>query len=196
MSKRFSTLAPNQYSAAQRQAVREFETARQGPIFGPFEPMLHSPGLMTAARAMGDHLRYRSHLPRQLSEFVILITAAEWSQNFEWQVHSAVAALEGLASEIIESLRQKIAPIGLNELQQACYDFSIELHRQKHVSDPVFERARALLGESGVIDLIGINGYYALLAMLLNTAQVEVPNPAFGETPPLQSGAATTQSAP
>src|SRR2546423_10413208 len=72
---------------AQKKAIEEFKAARSADISGPFVPLLRSPEVLTRARAMGDYLRYRSALPPRLSEFVILITAREWTQNYEWHAH-------------------------------------------------------------------------------------------------------------
>ena len=84
---RLPTIPPDQYTAEQRKAAEEFLTARKVPVFGPFEPMMHSPEVMSMARAMGDYLRYHSALGNTLSELVILVTAREWSQDYEWYVH-------------------------------------------------------------------------------------------------------------
>ena len=75
---------------AQKKAIEEFKAARStGDISGPFVPLLRSPEVMSRARAMGDYLRFKSSLPPRLSEFVILLTARRWTQQYEWQRASA-----------------------------------------------------------------------------------------------------------
>ena len=83
---RLPTIAPEHYTAEQKKAAEEFFAARKVPVFGPFEPMMHSPEVMSIARSTGDYLRYHSAIGNTLSELVILITAREWSQDFEWFV--------------------------------------------------------------------------------------------------------------
>jgi 4-carboxymuconolactone decarboxylase len=51
----------------------------------------------------------------------------------------------------------------------------MELHRDKGVSDRTYGEALALFGEQGVVDLMGLNGYYTFLAMVMNTACTAVP---------------------
>lgn len=80
---RLPTIPPDQYTAEQKKAADEFQAARKAPMSGPFQPMMHSPQVMNAARAMGDYLRYHSAIGNTLSELVILITAREWSQDYE-----------------------------------------------------------------------------------------------------------------
>src|SRR5580698_653089 len=93
---RLPTIPPAQYDPDQRQAAADFLAARQAPVSGPFEPMMYSPDVMSRARAMGDYLRYKSRIGNTLSEFVILITARDWSQDYEWSIHAPIAAKAGI----------------------------------------------------------------------------------------------------
>src|SRR5438876_5772816 len=86
---------------AQRKAVEAFKAARSADISGPFVPLLRSPEVMNRARAMGDYLRYRSALPPRLSEFVILLVARQWTQNYEWSAHEPTARQVGVAAETV-----------------------------------------------------------------------------------------------
>src|SRR6266853_4748056 len=88
---RLPTIPPSSYSVKQKQAAAEFEAARKVPVFGPFEPLLYSPQLVNRARAMGDYLRYQSSIGTTLSELVILVTAREWTQDYEWYVHYPIS---------------------------------------------------------------------------------------------------------
>jgi len=153
----------------QQRAAEEFKRLRGVEPFGPFLDLLASPELMTRVGAVGEYLRYRSALPPRLSEFAILVTAAAWQQRFEWQIHAPIALKAGIAQATLDELWSGAAPQHLDQDQQALYDLCMELHRDRRV-DPV-TRARAItaLGEQGAMDAIGICGYYALLAMVLNS---------------------------
>ena len=59
--------------------------------------------------------------------------------------------------------------------EAAVYEFCIQLHRTRNVDDATFNRVLALFGERGVVDLIGVSGYYAAVSMTLNVAQVMPP---------------------
>src|SRR3954449_7084082 len=126
---------------------------------------MHSPEVMSQARAMGDYLRYKSGIGTTLSELVILVTAREWSQDYEWHVHAPIAAKAGIKPAIIDAIREGRRPDAMNDDEALVYDFSIELHRTKGVSDATWSRAEARFGKAGVVDLAGISGYYAFLAM-------------------------------
>jgi 4-carboxymuconolactone decarboxylase len=159
-------------------AADEFMASRKVPVFGPFEPLMHSPQVMNQARAMGDYLRYHSAIGNTLSELVILITAREWSQDYEWYVHYPIALKAGIKPTIADAIADGRRPTGMSEDEEIVYDFSNELHKNKRVSDRTFERAQKRFGDKAIVDLTGINAYYTLLAMQMNVAQYQTPKDA------------------
>lgn len=172
---RLQTIPPSLYSAEQKQAAADFEAARKVPVFGPFEPLMYSPQVMSQARAMGDYLRYKSAIGTTLSELAILITAREWTQDYEWYVHHPIALKAGIKPAIADAIADGRRPEGMSADEEIVYDFSTELHHTKRVSDATYARAEARFGKQGVVDLTGINAYYTLLAMQLNMAQYDIP---------------------
>jgi 4-carboxymuconolactone decarboxylase len=170
-SNRLPPIAADRLTVSQREAVDAFKAARGAEISGPFYPLLRSPELMTRTRAMGDYLRYKSALPPRLSEFVILLTAREWTQQYEWNAHYPIAVKAGVKREILDAIAEGRRPTGLSDEEAILYAFCQELHQDKSVSDATYARALEAFGEQGVVDTIGITGYYTLLAMTLNTAR-------------------------
>jgi len=172
---RLPAIPPDQYTDQQKKAAADFLAARKVPVFGPFEPLMYSPEVMSQARAMGDYLRYKSGVGNTLSELAILVTAREWTQDYEWHVHAPLAAKAGIRPDIIEAIRDGRRPVGMREDEEIVYDVSSELHKNKRVSDRTFVRAEQRFGKPAVVDLVGINGYYTLLAMELNAARYPLP---------------------
>ncbi len=168
---RLPPIPADQMTAAQKQAVAEFKATRGTDVSGPFHALLRSPELMTRAQLMGDYLRYRSSLPPRLSEFVILLTAREWTQQYEWNVHYPIAIKAGVTAETALAIAEGRRPAAMTDDEAVLYEFCWELHRDKNVSDATYSRAVAAFGEPAVVDVIGISGYYSMLAMVLNTAR-------------------------
>jgi 4-carboxymuconolactone decarboxylase len=168
---RMPPIPADKLTDAQKKAIEEFKAARSAEISGPFIPLLRSPEVMTRARAMGDYLRYRSVLPPRLSEFVILMTSRLWTQNYEWNAHETIARQQGLSPDIIKAISEGRRPERMGEDEDILYTLFDELARNRSVSDATYERAVAKFGEQGVIDTLGIVGYYSMLAMVLNTAR-------------------------
>jgi len=172
---RFPEIPVEQYTSDQQKAAKEFEVARKKAPWGPFAMLMYSPQLMNNARAMGDYLRYNSSFDSLLSEFAILITAREWTQDYEWYVHYPIAIKAGLKPAIAQALKEGRRPEGMSEDESIVYDFTIELQRYKQVSDATFAKTEKRFGKKGAIDLAGIAGYYTFLAMEMNMAKHQIP---------------------
>jgi len=180
---RMPPISEDQMTQAQRDGVEEFKVARDTTDFGgPFVPLLRSPEMLSRARNVGDYVRFNSALPPRLSEFVILITARHWTQQYEWVAHAPIAERAGLRPEIIAAVSDGRRPAEMAEDEAAVYDFCMELLRTHGVSDPTYDLMVSLFEERGVIDTIGIMGYYSLLAMVMNTARTPLRE---GAPPPL-----------
>lgn len=173
---RMPPIAADKLTEPQKTAVDEFKAARGADISGPFVPLLRSPEVMTRARAMGDYLRFKSSLPPRLSEFVILLTARRWTQQYEWNAHEPLARRAGLKPDIVSAIADGRRPPAMAEDEDVLYTFCDELQRNQSVSDATYARAVAAFGEAGVIDALGISGYYTMLAMVLNTARTPLPD--------------------
>jgi 4-carboxymuconolactone decarboxylase len=168
---RLPPIPPSAFDADQKKAAQDFEAARKTPVFGPFSMLIRSPDLMSSARSLGDYLRYKSAIGNTLSEFVILITARHWSQDYEWNAHAPVALKQGISQAKVDAIAEGRRPDGMSEDEAIAYDFSTELQQNKQVSDATYARALKRFGEKGVVDLAGITGYYTLLSMTMNTAR-------------------------
>jgi 4-carboxymuconolactone decarboxylase len=173
---RMPPIPADKLTDAQKKAIAEFKAARSGAeISGPFVPMLRSPEVMSRARAMGDYLRYKSSLPPRLSEFVILLTARRWTQQYEWHAHQPLAIQGGLRADVVKAIAEGRRPDGLADDEDAVYTLWDEIQRNQSVSDAAYARAVGKIGENGVIDVLGITGYYTMLAMVMNTARTPLP---------------------
>jgi 4-carboxymuconolactone decarboxylase len=171
---RMPPIPPEKMTEAQKKAAAEFEAAR-GSVSGPWAVILRSPEMINRARGLSDYLRFKSSLPPRLSEFVILITAREWAQQYEWNAHYPLAIKGGLDPEIAKAVAEGRRPDKMADDEAALYDFCIELHRNRSVSDVTYARAVAKFGEQGIVDAIGLSGWYTLVAMILNTARTPLP---------------------
>ena len=159
----------------QRKAAEVFRANRKQDVFGPFVPLHRSPEVMLRAMAVGDYLRYRTVFPTKLNEFIILITARHFTQQYEWFVHYPIALKEGLPREIADAIADGRRPAAMSPDEELIHDFCTELLRNHSVSDPTYARAVARFGEQGTIEMVGVVAYYTFQSMVLNTARTPVP---------------------
>ena len=186
-TERLPTLAPEQMNEAQKKAAAEFAEGRGYAVRGPFGAMIRSPEVMLRAKAMGDYLRFRSSIPAKLNELAICLTARHWGQSYEWHAHAPLAIKAGLDPEVAKAVSEGRRPKGLDADEELIVDFCTELHQNKCVSDATYARALARFGEQGVIDLTAVNGYYTLIAMVLNVARTALPGGAAPQVKPFPS---------
>lgn len=179
---RLTPLTPETMDGEQRRVHDDIVGGPRGGVRGPFQAWLRSPTLADRAQKLGEYCRYNSALEPRLSELAILYTARQWAAQFEWYAHEPMARKAGLGQEVIDAIRARRRPDFANADEAAVYDVCSELYATKRVSPATYERAVAALGERGVVDLIGVSGYYALVSMTLNTFEVDLPE---GVDPPL-----------
>src|ERR1700712_3384696 len=142
----------------------------------PYRAYITNPDLANRLSALSEYLRWNTSLPPRLSELAILITARQWTAQYEWYAHYPLALKGGLDPEIADAIAAGKRPEGMKEDETALYDLASELYRDKKVSDPVYKAALGKFGERGIMDIIGIIGYYDLVSMTLITMQAEAPN--------------------
>jgi 4-carboxymuconolactone decarboxylase len=172
---RFPDLKREQMTDAQKRVYDAIVSGPRGSVYGPFGPLLRSPELADRVQRLGEYLRFNTSLPARLNEFAIIINARFWESKYEWYVHMPLAVKGGLAQSIADDLAQNRRPSNMKPDEELVYDFCTTLHRQHFVDDALFKRATATLGEAGVMDLIGVSGYYTLVSMVLNVAEVPIP---------------------
>jgi len=172
---RLPPLPPERLTDAQRAVADSIARGPRGAVYGPFVPLLRSPELADCAQRMGAYLRYRSAIGTRLTEIAILVIAREWNQAVEWAIHMPLAEQAGIARAAIVAIAHRRRPDGLDADETMVHDFCVELARDKGVSDATYARVHARFGETGVVDLAGINGYYTLLAMVMNVAGTPAP---------------------
>jgi 4-carboxymuconolactone decarboxylase len=165
-----ATLTPDQ-----RRVFDAIQSGPRGIVEGPLRVWLMNPGLADRAQALGAYCRYGSALPPALSELAIIMVGAHWRAGFEWAVHAPIAARAGVAADVIEAIRTGVHPQGLSPQAQAVHDVTAELLETKVISDATFARAGAALGQTAMIDLVGVLGYYTLICMTINAFAVPLP---------------------
>jgi len=170
-----SLAIPTDWTPAQRAAAEEIINGPRKALISPFVPMLRSPEFTTHAQRLGEYLRYRSAIGLKLSELAILVVARQWSQQVEWAIHAPIAEREGVPPDVIAAIGEGRRPDTMDDDIALVHDFCVELHHRRNVTDTTWQRAVARFGEHGTVDLVGLNGYYTMLAMMMNAARTAVP---------------------
>jgi len=167
---RMPPLPADKMTDAQRKAAEEMIAGPRKGVKGPFIPLLRSPGLMDRLQKVGEYLRFQSPLEQRISEFIMLIVSRDWTQHFEWFVHVPLGRKAGISEDTIAALAEGRRPSGMSEDEALAHDFCVELLRNKGVSETTYRSAVMKFGENGVIDMIGVAGYFTTMSMVMNVA--------------------------
>lgn len=182
MTPRFHKLAADEMSPLQREVAAEIAAGPRGEVRGPFVALIHHAALARPIQNLGEFLRFGASLPLPLLEMAILMTARRWTCQHEWYAHERLARKAGLGEHIIAALMRGEQPEPMSEAEREVYAFCREAHDGGHVSDGPFEAVKARFGNEGVLELLCVSGYYSMMAMVLNSARMPLPENA---PPPL-----------
>jgi len=176
----------NAIKSGPRAKLASSGASKPGPLGGPFNVWLRSPGIGNLVQQLGEEIRFRSSLAGKLNELAILVTARNWTSQYEWVAHHKLALEGGLDPKIADAIAQGQRPAGMDADETLVYEFSSELQQTQGVSDAMHARAVTRFGERGVVDLISVNGFYVLVSMCLNVDRTPVPPDTPLPLPPLK----------
>lgn len=181
---RLTDLQPDAMTPAQRRVAEAAAAGKRGRVPAPLRAWLHSPEMGDRAQRLGEFLRYDTSLGPYLSELAILVTARFWTSHYEWFAHKREGLKAGIAPAVVAAIAERRVPDLPDAKARLVYDYATTLHRDHLVPDALHAAARDALGERGVVELVGLIGYYTLVAMTLNAFEIGLPE---GETSDLPS---------
>jgi len=175
MTSRIPIPEPDALDSDQQAVFDAIKSGKRGTVPTLFLTLMHNAGLADRIQKLGLLLRYETSFEASLSELAILAVARSWTCQYEWAIHEQEARTAGISEAIIEAIKHRKSPAFETERETIVYDFSSELQTNRKVSDETYDRAVALFGAPGVVELTALNGYYAMLAMTLNEHRVPLP---------------------
>jgi 4-carboxymuconolactone decarboxylase len=170
-------------NAAQREVAAEITAGPRGEVRGPFIALIHNPELARRLQKLGEYLRWEGKLPPRLKELAVLVTARRWTCQHEWLMHSKLALEAGVRVDVVDAIAANREPSSLSEEEDAVYTFCREVHATGRAGDDSYIAIKERFGLDGALELLVLNGYYTLMAMVLNTAGLPLPGDA---DPPFQ----------
>jgi 4-carboxymuconolactone decarboxylase len=175
-TQRFKPLTPETMTPEQKEVADRIMAGPRKGMRGPFSALLRSPDLADTAQKLGEYVRYKTSIPPRLNELAILLTARHWTAQYEWYAHRRLAMQAGLSPDIADAIAEGKRPAALSPEETIVYNFCHELLDTGQVSDASYKAVIDKFGERGAVDLIGVTGYYSLVAMVLNVDRVPIPD--------------------
>jgi len=176
-SPRLPALDLNSLTAEQHALVEAIKAGPRGRFImeGPFAVYLHAPAYGELAQQLGAHLRFRTSLPPRLAEVAILCTGQYWKAQYEWMAHAMIAERQGVKPATIRDIQAGRTPKSAPVDEKAVYALVKELYATRRVSNATYGRVHKLVGDAGMVELVGILGYYVLVSLTLNVFRMPVP---------------------
>jgi len=165
---KYEALTPRQKQTWDKHAERR-ETVR-----GPYHVWMHSPDLMDKVSPLSNYFRFDCGLPVKLREFGILVTARYWDAQYSWNAHVEKARAAGIPDDVIQDLAAKKKPNFKADDERVFYNFAMEVLEKHFVSEKTFAEAKKIFGDRALVDLIGAVGYFSMLQICLNAAEVDL----------------------
>lgn len=160
----------------QREVAAAISAGPRGEVRGPFIPLLHHPALAQKIQQLGEELRWKGKLPPALTELAVLVTARRWTCQHEWLIHEKLARQAGISSPVVEAIREGREPSQMTQDEALVHAFCGEAHATGRVGDDIFGKVVERFGREGAVELLVLCGYYSMMAMVLNTASMPLPN--------------------
>jgi 4-carboxymuconolactone decarboxylase len=172
---RLKLLSPAEMNAEQRDIHDEAVAGKRGAAPPPMMAWLNSPEMARHGTRLGEMLRFNTIFPPKLSEIAILVTARHWTAHYEWWAHKRLALKGGVDPKIIDDIRDRRTPQFDDPKGRMIYDVAKSLHEGHGLSPALYEEALSLLSERGLVEIIGLCGYYTMVSMTLNTFEFDLP---------------------
>lgn len=179
---RFAEPDPAKMDAETRR-VYDLVLGKRGKLPGPFRIWLENPAFSEIAEAFGQRVRFGSGLSRRIVELATIIACRNAKAQYAWHSHRNAAREAGIPEDVIVAIRDGKTPVIEDETEAAVYAFCHDVLENKSVSDETFQRIDGLIGRSALIDLMGLIGFYGVVAVTLNAFNIP---PAGGAAPELK----------
>lgn len=162
---------------AQRRALDKLRTViTHNGLGGPFSVWLRMPGIGPAIVDLFVAQRRQGKLEKRLFELMTLVVIRRWSAQFAWWAHGARAKEMGIPAVAVEAIRTGGTPAFDRPDEQLVYDVTTEIMDRRALSAASFARAKAMLGEPVLIELIFSIGFYDLVGVTLSACDVPTPD--------------------
>jgi 4-carboxymuconolactone decarboxylase len=184
---RFTPLKYDDMTPPQKLMIDHLLAGERGGANGPFNILLRSPEVGDLAAQFGGAMRFRTGLPKDVSEVIIITTGRNWMAQYEWYSHKAAALRYGVSPAIVDAIAAGKRPAGMPPDMEVAYNLIDELLTTHQVTDATFKAAKDKYGEKGVFDIVGLSGWYGLVSMLLNVDQYPLPQGVQPELKPLEN---------
>ncbi|MGQ4808691.1 hypothetical protein NKDENANG_02079 [Candidatus Entotheonellaceae bacterium PAL068K] len=179
---RLSNITRDQLKPEDQQFYDSIAGSR-GSVRGPYGVLLHSPDLAARIAHTGTYVRFDLDLSEAWREILILTTAREIKNQYEFAAHARLARQAGVSEDTIEAIAHGTAPQGLSGDEAMLVRYVQELLRHHKISDATFNAVRGRFGVARTVEITALVGHYLLVGQILTAFEVDLPEGVQPEIP-------------
>ena len=158
--------------AAKDHAVFDGIVASRGAVQGPFLMFMHSPEVAERVAHLGAYVRFEGSLDMKVRVLAAMTVAREFEAMYVWGAQTGGARRQGVPETTIDAIRDNHSR-GVPAEDAQIIDFTRALLRKHRVDDASFNAMQGRFGNDELVQLTTAIGYYTLLCMTVNTAEVD-----------------------
>ena len=170
---RLPKLTPETMTPRQRELADKIG-GKRGKVGAPYQVWLYSPELCERVESLGSYHRWESSIAPKYRELCLMIPARFFDAQYSWNAHIDAALKEGVLPETLQAIAERRDPPFKDDEERVFYAFVMEVLENHFVKQETFDAARKAFGVQGIVDIIGAVGTFSMLAMLLNTFEVDL----------------------
>ena len=174
LASRIQEIPEDKLTAEQAQVFKDLVAGR-GRLLTPYKIWIHSPKLAAAMERIGTFLNKASSLTEREVELAICLIAHHWKGDYVFAAHEKRCLELGYPKAAIDAIRADKAPDLPDRRERAVYETARLAMERGAGSDEAFDRAVAVLGHTGVAEVIALLGYYSAVAMAMKTYRLPIP---------------------
>ena len=169
---RLTPITSKSQVAAKDQPIVDSIVASRGALQGPFTMFLHSPELAGRLAHLGAYVRFEGSLDMRVRVLAAMTVAREYEAMYVWGAQTGGARRLGVPDSTITAIREKHSR-GVPPEDAQIIDFTRQLLQKHRVDDATAQAMVKRFGADEMIQLTGAIGYYTLLCMTVNFAELD-----------------------
>lgn len=172
MASRLPELKYEDMSPDQQKAYDLIRSTRPN-VNGPFPAWIRNPELCFRIQGVSDVLRTNSTLGKKMFEVITIVVGRHKNAAYMWGAHARFAMNAGLPESIVDDINSGRRATFEDEREQVIYDVADTLAAGKLLPQELYDKAVELLGYDVLIEVATDVGFYDMIAMVLNTFDVQ-----------------------
>jgi 4-carboxymuconolactone decarboxylase len=148
-----------------------------GPRAGPYWAYIRHPVLMRLCQDVGNWFR-GSGLSGRERQIAVLTVVRFWDANYPWAVQVRASLSAGVDQDTIDAINHRRDPGLTDPREKMAHEVASQLVNTHRLTDETYAEAEKLFGDKDLVSLVGVAGYFGMVATTANAIDATPPDDA------------------